>query len=374
MTDKKINTLEVLRCFGFLGVFLCHTKLKLLNCLGSWGVSIFFILNGFLMVYSYYGKKRIKCASVKDNIIFAYGKINRIYLLHIFTMIPFFIRLLVGEQTVDYSVAFIRLIMNVMLINEYIPSSSLNGVAWFLCTLVLSYFLFPWILRFMEQKYNIKKARLLIVICVIIQLLIGIIGNTFSGFSIEHELFDRGLSGWFIYFFPLSRTWDIIIGYNLGYLYINSKHEQSEKVYSILEVFAVSLNIAVIFIVASGTTAISIPSWARSVLIYTIPSCLLIYSFAVGKGKISNIIVCRLTMYIAKISPYGFLIHHVIFVFIAMIYWRLPMIKDPFYFDSTGGCWIKLTVGFVFTVIASELWMRVVNKVVTVKGKIVIDI
>ena len=154
MTDKKINTLEVLRCFAFLGVFLCHTNLKIFNCLGGWGVSIFFILNGFLMVYSYYGKNRIEYASVKNNIIFAYRKINRIYLLHIFTMIPFFIRLLVGEKTVDFSVAFIRLVMNVLLINEYIPSHSINGVAWFLCTLVLSYFLFPWILRHMEQKYS----------------------------------------------------------------------------------------------------------------------------------------------------------------------------------------------------------------------------
>lgn len=357
--NNKNNKLEVLRCFAFLGVFLGHAipeKIDGLH-LGYWSVSIFLILNGFLMVYNYYGKKKIECVSLKDNIIFAYKKINKLYLLHALTTI-FFVVLIIGGDTVEYSVAIIKLMMNLLLLNEYIPSASLNPPAWFLCTLLLSYFIFPWILRKFEKNYSIRKAYILILCAIFFQLVIGIVGNQFSNITINNSLMDRDVSVWFIYCYPLSRIWDVIIGYNLGYIFVNSKDEASESKCNRLELIAVVSNIAVI----TASTAMDIPVWIQRVLIYTIPSCLLVYSFAKGKGKVSNFLVGKITMYIARISPYGYLIHPVVFGFITFVYYHVPFITDPAWFERTYAGWIRLTVGFVFTVIASEVWMRIVNK------------
>ena len=57
------------------------------------------------------------------------------------------------------------------------------------------------------------------------------------------------------------------------------------------------------------------------------------------------------------------------FVFIGISYWHLPFISDPKLIDATYGCWVNLTIGFVFTVILSRVWMRIVHFKVEVKGK-----
>lgn len=69
MKDRKcIDTLQVLRCFAFLGVFLCHTGLHKMGSLGVGGVSIFLVLSGFVMTYSYYGGNRVTSILIGDNI------------------------------------------------------------------------------------------------------------------------------------------------------------------------------------------------------------------------------------------------------------------------------------------------------------------
>lgn len=353
LQDKRIKTLEVLRGVAFLGVVLSHTGLKYIGSWGHWSVSLFFILNGFLMVHNYYGKNRIGSVSVKDNICFAYRKTRGIYPLHVITMIPFFIRCVAGEDGIIN--AIVKLILNMLIIQEYVPDMDLNAVSWFLCTLVLSYFIFPWIVKMMEDNYNNRKAAIAIVISIIVELLIGYRGgNTLS-------ISNMGLTDWIIYKHPFSRIWDVIIGYNVGYLFITCRHEFSEKVYTIMEWFSAVLNISVIAL--STLNIMHIPLWLRYVLIYTIPTSMLIYSFAVGKGKVSNKLVCKFTMYMAKISPYGFLIHFVIFTLIGMVPYHIHWIKDPAYYNLNYGCWINLSVGLLLTIIASEVWMRISYRV-----------
>ena len=65
----------------------------------------------------------------------------------------------------------------------------------------------------------------------------------------------------------------------------------------------------------------------------------------------------RLTLYMAKISPYAFLIHVVVFYSMAMIYYHIPNV-DGVEFGNRYGGWINATIGFLLTVVCSELWMR----------------
>ena len=74
---EKLDYIQIIRAIAFLGVFLSHTGIKAFSASGAWGVSVFFILSGFLMTYNYYGKSRIRQIGIKDNLLFSFCMIRR---------------------------------------------------------------------------------------------------------------------------------------------------------------------------------------------------------------------------------------------------------------------------------------------------------
>ncbi len=46
----RLGQLQSLRALAFLGIFISHSGLS--SQLGAWGVSVFFVLSGFLMAYT----------------------------------------------------------------------------------------------------------------------------------------------------------------------------------------------------------------------------------------------------------------------------------------------------------------------------------
>ena len=102
------------------------------------------------------------------------------------------------------------------------------------------------------------------------------------------------------------------------------------------------------------------------VFIFSFSSILLIYSFAMQNGLISKLLTNKVSLYLAKISIYALFIHIVIFEYMSKVYYHLPSFEKNEFF-LTYGCWISLTLGFVITVIATEIWMRLYAKFFTPK-------
>lgn len=170
---KNIDSLQALRAWAFMGVFLTHTDIMSLK-LGAWGVSVFFILSGFLMTYSYFGKKRIESVSFTKNISFAWNKMKYLYPLHIITMLAMSIFMFTGEGTIPIPQASVRIFLNVLLLQCWTPiQSGINGVSWYLCVTMFLYFLFPYILRGMERKYSVNKAKFMLRFLFLIQIGVG---------------------------------------------------------------------------------------------------------------------------------------------------------------------------------------------------------
>lgn len=170
---KNIDSLQALRAWAFMGVFLTHTDIMSLK-LGAWGVSVFFILSGFLMTYSYFGKKRIESVSFTKNISFAWNKMKYLYPLHIITMLAMSIFMFTGEGTIPIPQASVRIFLNVLLLQCWTPiQSGINGVSWYLCVAMFLYFLFPYILRGMERKYSVNKAKFMLLFLFLIQIGVG---------------------------------------------------------------------------------------------------------------------------------------------------------------------------------------------------------
>lgn len=68
---KKIDGLQGLRAVAFIAIFISHTSVGNYSKLGAWGVSIFLVLSGFVMVYSYWNKREMISLMPKDVIGFA---------------------------------------------------------------------------------------------------------------------------------------------------------------------------------------------------------------------------------------------------------------------------------------------------------------
>lgn len=369
--EKKIYSLQALRGLAFVAVFISHTSILnySLTCLGAWGVSIFLVLSGFVLTYSYYKKNRIEKTSFADNLKFSISKLSNIYCLHIICTIAMSIFFFIGDNRQPYSTSLLKIVLNVLLIQEYVPISgrSINPVSWYLCVTALAYFIFPFFLQYMEKKYSTRKASWCICICIIMEFFFGILGSLMPTSAAYNGMFwDNDLCFWIAYYFPMSRVLDFIIGINLGYLYITKRNNSSRVVISAMELIGAVLSIVAICLFYIMTPKMgeqliySHPErWWTYSLVFLPGTTLLIYSFAFSNGAISNRITNRLTLFLAKISSSAFLIHYVVFRYLTIIYYRIPGYSGAD-FRNQIGCWINLTLGFVLTCLCVFLWNKIV--------------
>ena len=122
-TGGRIKSLQGLRVLAFLGIFLWHA---IETPAGAWGVSIFIMLSGFLMVYSYWDRWEGKEFSIKDSIKFSIQKIKPLYPLHIIMLIAAFIPyylipLLQNFSTSELLKNVFKIIITVPLIQAWFP-------------------------------------------------------------------------------------------------------------------------------------------------------------------------------------------------------------------------------------------------------------
>lgn len=367
--EKKIDSLQALRGIAALGIMLSHTNFIAFEALGAWGVSVFFVLSGFVLMIAYYGKDRIKNYSVISNMRFTVGKLKKIYFIYIVLTLFMLIFDFVGEKRVPIYISAIKLILNAAFIQEWIPLAerSINGVNWFLCTTALAYFVFPWILWLFEKKYSKKKAVISIVAAILIQFAICVFAERMS-IDVQSEWLETDLNYWMVYNAPWARIWDVVIGFNLGYLFVNKRNREGKLGYSLLEIASCLLAVSSFGFYFAHSLLNELPAinkesflypgkWWMYVLLFSFGTMVLIYVFAIGKGFVSSLLKNKFLLYIAKLSPYLFLIHYVVYQVIDKILLHLPK-ELPLY---TGPC-VKLILGSALSVALTDIYLRIREK------------
>lgn len=98
-----MNSLQTIRALAILGIFVSHSGIQMFEANGDWGVSVFLILSGFLMFYSYSDSDRISECGLKYSLKFGVHKIKRLYLLHIVTLISALPFLINSAIEMDYN-------------------------------------------------------------------------------------------------------------------------------------------------------------------------------------------------------------------------------------------------------------------------------
>ena len=135
---EKINSLQSLRALAFIGIFLQHAGAEHIKW-SSLGVSVFFVLSGFLLVISNY-EREDTVLSFLTNFKYSCRKVKNIYPLHIITMVLCLlldILAIIRKWSVGRALTLLgETALNIPLLQSWYPKHSvnvsLNGVAWYL--------------------------------------------------------------------------------------------------------------------------------------------------------------------------------------------------------------------------------------------------
>ena len=350
-----------LRAVAFSGIFLSHTGIEEFSSLGPWGVSVFFILSGFLMMVNYYSTDKLKKITVKDNLCFSISKVRKLYPLHIVMMLVALMLTMHSAKIINVKWLLKLLLQigaNITLLQSFFPHSvvyySLNAVAWYLSVCLFIYFCFPWILSFCKKHTGLDKtadcrmALKGILILFTLQMMVDFLAS-----FINLPLSD-GFTKWFVYVCPLTRLIDFIIGCFVGLLYLKSE-EQRNKNNGLLGVFAVALIIVAcsIFTLVNPAESDVMHSelWWRLTTIFTLPNVALIYNLARRDGIIAKVLSVDVIVGIGNISAYAFLIHQIVIRCINILFSKIEV-------EQIG---LKIMIPFVLTMVSCLIWKRIIN-------------
>ncbi|MBQ7258144.1 MAG: acyltransferase [Abditibacteriota bacterium] len=322
----KLVAIDFIRAYAFLQIFLWHITHNQF-VFGCQAVSTFIVLSGFLLIYNYYDRDLEY--GIKQSFEFVRKKISRLYFLNI--ICDFLFLCLKGFS----GFLIICFILHLSFTQVFIPKKtvyfSLNSVAWYLSVIFYLYLVFPFILHYIKKLKN--NIYLYVLLILIVQFLLGLVVFYFK----------PSICSWFCYVFPFYRMGDFVIGSLFGLLFIKRYKEFSFLKGSVLEI----MSILVFFVV--GIIACRYKSLYPFVcynIIFTLPSCFLIYVYSCNRGIISKIMNNAFVRYIAKISPYAFLIH---FIVVKII------LKSHF------NTLTKILISFIITVILSEIYIHLLK-------------
>ena len=358
---KRLDSLQAVRAIGFLSIFTSHAGLSML---GPFGVSVFFVLSGFVFYYNYCDRQ-IQCTPLK-NFSFTFKHIKRLYPLHILMLIaaiPFAIEYLHNHPTMDeYVDQGLRLLSCTFLVQTWVPilgySFSFNAVAWFLATCMFFYWMFPFIVRVINRHNSTKSAIIRIMIAAFIQFCIAY-GLRFLNWK---EPYYSGFIKWVTYTCPLFRIGDCIIGCELACLYKNDKLKINKWLMTAAELLVfVSVYFAQKIYIANNSFIGS--DFFRFSILYLPSACALVYLFARCGGYVSKLLTNKVVIFIGNISGYAFLIHQLAIRYVQKFY---PLGKGA---SVQLYCWVVFIISFAVTILLALLYKYVYDRITKRKSK-----
>ena len=325
VTDKKlISSLQGLRAVAFLSVVLSHCGAP---WLGPWAISVFVALSGFLMTCNYYDRPRT-APGLRSAMTFSLQKIRKLYPLHLIMMVAALLLVLKGLWTQPSARGVLscaaELGVSIFLLQTWIPSSRfwfcLNGVAWYLSVQAFLYAIFPCLLAILK-KADTRRLRCIAAAIFCAQCFFSL------------AIWKAGLSGkavfYLTYLCPLFRAGDFAISCCIGCLYRSRKEERIPRgAFSLLELAVVLFSGGCFFIAARQVGALGAVAFRYNVL-FTPSAVLLVWLLAVGKGVISRLFSTKPFLWLAGLSPYGFLIHQVLIRYMDLATNKLVVTVHP---------------------------------------------
>lgn len=322
--NQRLESLQALRALAFLGIFFVHAQFFV-----QWsalGVSVFYVMSGFLMMYKY-GSKELS-PSFRNNAFFSLKKIRKLYPLHFLTMILIiFLQTVIvhNRKTLKWILEYIgKIVLNVTLTQSWFPDSgvntSLNGVAWYLSVTMFLYFIFPWLQTYIRKS---KLSVLFIISGIILCLQISLCVPFIHFFGKQSPIYK-----WFMYCFPAFRLGDFFAGCVIERFYFERKfHEITVLRATLYEIMATVFTVGVFHWLRSTHYHIISRAFQNWTSLYIPIASIWVCLFVMNKGIITKIFVNKLFIFIGDINAYNFLIHYVVILYVrsAINYYHLEI-------------------------------------------------
>ncbi|MET4878796.1 acyltransferase [Morganella morganii] len=307
--NKLIKPLSSIRFFAALFVLLSHlgflsnTNISffMINE-GFIGVTLFFILSGFILSYSYQDRLSNKTISISE---FYIARIARIYPLHIIT-------LLISIHFFTINITGITIFLsNILLLQAFIPHPdyyfSLNAPSWSISVEMFFYLLFPLFI-----KLNNRTLLLLSFTIIFVKIIIAIFSD-----ELQHAM---------LYISPLLRLPDFLIGILIYRLRKNYPLELPRHTTNILQF----TSIIILFVFVFMSDKINIAH--RYDIYYIIPMGLIIFSLSFNSGVIADILSYRTIVYLGEASFSLYMTHQLIIRYLVEINEKYNILPIVYFF------------------------------------------
>jgi peptidoglycan/LPS O-acetylase OafA/YrhL len=228
---QELLPITTLRFISALWVFLFHVQMRwsidlpapIANIIsqGPLGMSIFFILSGFVLTYTYFSKEPSQ--HYKSYTIKRLARIYPVYLVISILTLPF---LHISPVPIDllgwiYYLAtyLLVIVLNILLLQAWFPSLFnywIDGGTWSLSVECFFYLLFPFILAVLK-KISIARLKLLLPVLYILTILPGLVFVTSLAPKVTFAT---------VYALPIYRLAEFTIGIIIAILFINDRERE----------------------------------------------------------------------------------------------------------------------------------------------------
>jgi len=307
---KKITVLQSFRAIFIILICIEHLALKnKISFLGAGGegVSFFIILSGFLTGYIY--KNRDIDCSLKNIKKFVFKKLNKFYPLHLTALtLSMLLQLLYLTKnhliTIKTIVEYIsKFTLNALFLQVYVPiegwyMNNINGVCWFLSTIMFCYAFSLFGVKLADIAKRKNRSFVLFLTVFILFLAISFLFT------------NTKISTFMLYVFPPVRFLEyfmaIIIGYNFNK---DFKFTNNQNIINIMEIVVVLLWLLNHTLIKTNLIVTYQYFQRANTFIITL---LIIYVFSHEKGFVSKLMDNSLLIIIGDLSFFIYIMHQVI--------------------------------------------------------------
>ncbi|MBP1586148.1 MAG: acyltransferase [Lachnospiraceae bacterium] len=321
--SKKTQSLQALRGLAFAGIFLGHFYYF------GWtpvSVSVFFVLSGFLLTLK--SEDGSGHQGFKENISSAWNRIRKLYPLHLVLMVICIPLTIYRAGYFDPMDILIKVVCNVFLIQSLVPNAdiaaSLNGVSWYLSTILILYIIFPYLYRAFKKIRSNAVYACLLVLWVVLQT--AVLFVTYRYCRIDSMIV------YLTHCCPLYRVFDLLSGMMLGFM-VKQNGRESEGhfklnagtiIKSILEIAVIAVVGWLVFLWQNDNTNI----FLSHAPVIPVISTALVWLFYRKAGFLTGLLTNKVTVFVGNLSGYAFLIHFPIVVYInTFIFPHLSVLK-----------------------------------------------